>query len=380
MRKVFWIIIIFVLIVGSGVQLLRKMMEEPSLSLSQIQQEQGIPVEVMEVQPETFTSILSVSGMVGSEEEAYLSSKTGGRIAKIHKDIGVLVHKDELLAQIDTSQLEIQRAQAEKQVNIAENDLKQKTARFEDAERDLQRMKNLFERQAISKRELEKFELDFTTAKQQYESAISQLEVAKDNLDIIETNIRDSSVFAPFDGIVGVKEAKEGEVVSPGQLVLSLYNLKKLNVQVEIAENDLPSIGVGQRAELTLDALPSQKLTGYVTKISGAPDPNTKLFDVHIAFEEVLPSIKPGMFLRGRIFAKEKEGVLVIPQQSLVKKGGKEFVFVVKNDKAQMREVQLGEKLEQKVEIISGIRKSERVITFGKENVKEGSLVKIIEN
>lgn len=377
-----------------GLRIAHKLAEEPPLSLAQIQQREGIPVEVVEVRPDSITSFLAVTGVVGSEEEAYLSSKMGGRISKIYKDIGDTVKKGEKLVDIDTSQLEIQKTQAENQLRIAERSLNQVRIRLEDARKDLERIQNLFRKKAISKKELERFELKFQTVEQQYETALAQLEVARDNLMIIETNIRDSSVFAPFDGIVGTKKAEAGEIVAPGQVILSLYNLAKLNAQVQVAESDLVHLKVGQEVEVKLDAFPEERFKGKVLKISGAPDPNTRRFDVHIAFEKVPSGIKAGFFLQAEILTGKRENILTIPIQALIKEvspalkvdrqassaeGLEYFVFIVKNDRAKKQRVELGERIEEKVEIISGIETGDRVITFGKENVTAGSLVKIIE-
>ena len=323
---------------------------------------------------------LDVTGIVGSEEEAYLSSKAGGRILKIYKDAGDAVIEGEKLVEIDTASLEIQMVQAENQVKIAENGLNQVKAQFEDSKRDLERMQNLFKDGVISKKELERFELNFQTAKQQYEASLAQLDVAKDNLRIVDTNIRDHSIFAPFDGIVGIRRADMGEVVAPGQLILSLYNLEKLNAQVQVAENDISDVKIGQSAKIIIDALNGEELEGTVTKISGAPDSSTRLFDVHIGFKTIRDNVKPGLFLRGKILVGTKDNIIVLPTQVLSKEGSQYSVFVVENNKAIKKQVRLGDRAEDKVEIISGIEIGNKVITFGKENVKEDSLVKIIKN
>ncbi len=304
MKKILIILIILVLGIFAF-RIVHKIITKTPLSIAQIQEKEGIPVEVIEIKLGTLLKFLDVTGRIGSEEEAYLSSKAGGRILKFYKDAGDTVKKDEKLVEIDTKSLEIQKTQAENQVKIAENGLNQVKAQFEDAKRDLERMRNLFKDSVISKKELERFELNFQTAKQQYEAALSQLDVAKDNLRIVDTNIRDHSIFAPFDGVVGIRRADVGEVVAPGQLILSLYNLEKLNAQVQVAENDVDSLEIGQDATITVDTSSGKELKGNITKISGAPDPNTRLFDVHIGLKTIPDNLKPGLFLQRQGFNQQ---------------------------------------------------------------------------
>jgi HlyD family secretion protein len=380
MKKLLLIILIISLLGYLGFKIIHKFTAKTPPSIAQIQEKEGIPVEVIEIKPDTILKFINVTGVVGSEEEAYLASKAGGRIWKLYKDVGDIVQEGEKLVEIDTSSLEIQKTQAENQVKIAEKNLSQIEAQFEDAKKNLERMQNLFNEGAISKKELEKFELNFQTTKQQYESAIAQLEVAKDNLKIVETNIRDHFIFAPFNGIVGVKEREVGEVVGSGQTILSLYNLEKLNAQVEVAENDIPELKVGQEAIITLDALPQEELKGKITKIAGAPNSDTRLFDVHIAFDKIPSGVKPGLFLRGKILIDKRKNIITVPTQALLKEGSEYFVFVVEDNRAVKQKVELGDRTEEKVEVVSGVEVGMKVITFGKENVKTGSLVKIIED
>lgn len=377
MKKIVIIIVIIFLSI-SVFLIIKNLTAKSPLSIAQIQEKEGIPVEVIEINPDTFSKFLNVTGRVGSEQEAYLSSKTGGRILKFYKDAGDSVKNGEEIVSIDTASLEIQKAQAENQVIIAENDLKQAQIQFGDAKKNFSRMSNLFEEGTISKKELEQFELNFQTAKQHLDSAFAYLKVAKDSLKTVETNIKDHSIFAPFDGIVGIRRADVGEIVNPGQSIISLYNPKKLNAQVKVAEKDIPNLKIGQQATITLDVSATEELGGEITRISGAPDANTRLFDVYIGFEEMSDKVIPGIFLQGKILIGTQKNVMTLPSSALIKEGVNYFVFVVENNHAVKKQVKLGDRSEDKFEIASGLNFGTQVITFGKENVREGSLVKIM--
>ena len=379
MRKI--ILLIYIHLLGVlALIIIQKFNAKLPLSITQIQEKEGIPVEVVEIIPDSLLEFLNVTGRVGSEQEAYLSSKEGGRILKFYKDAGDVVIKNEEIVRIETVSLELKKTQADNQVKIAENNLNLAQAQFEDVKRNLDRMRNLFKDGTISKRELEQFELNFQTANQKLESSFAYLEVAKDNFKIINADIRDYSIFAPFDGVIGIRRADVGEIISPGQSIISLYNPQKLNAQVKVAEKDISCLQIGQRAILTLDVSVSKQLKGQVTRISGAPDANTRLFDVYINFEDMSNNIIPGIFLQGKILVDTKENIMTLSNEALIKEGMEYFVFTVEDNHAVKKQVKLGNRSEDKFEIISGIDFGTKIITFGKENVKEGSLIKIIKN
>ncbi len=377
MKKILFILIIIVLGIFAF-RIVHKFTVKAPPSIAQIQEKEGIPVEVIEIKPGVLAKFLNVTGTVGSEEEAYLSSKVGGRILKFYKDVGDSVKEGEKLVEIDTKSLEIQMTQAENQVKIAENELNEDKVESENADRDLQRMQNLFRDGVISKKELEKFEVDAHTYKQQYEASLSRLEVAKDNLRIVDASIKDHSIFAPFDGVVGIRKSDVGEVVAPGQLIISLYNPKKLNAQVQVAENDIGNLKVGQNVVIMIDALGGEELEGNVLKIAGAPDPNTRLFDVQIGLKTIPDNIRHGLFLKGKILVGNKKNIITLPMQVLLKEDSQYYVFVVEGNRAVKKKVELGYRAEDITEIISGLDVGVKVISFGKENVKEGSLIKIM--
>lgn len=376
MKKIVTVFVILVLGIF-GYRIYRKVTQKPGPSLARIQEKEGIPVEVEQVRPETFVRTVSFSGRVASEEEAVLSSKTGGRIIGIYKNIGDTVRQGELLARVDTSQLELQRIQAANQTRMAEKNLNQVQLHLENARKDLARMENLFREGAISQKQLERYQLDFQTSREQYESSQAQLEVARNNFRIVETSIQDAAVRAPFTGIIGSKRGDVGEVVAPGAPVFTLFNTAKLNAQLEVPEQHVVSLRQGQKAELSIDSLPGTSYRGHLTRVSGAPDPDTRLYCVHVSFDSRPEGLKPGLFLRGKITIGEKKGVLSVPNQALLQESGSSYVFVARAGKAEKRSVTLGEKAEDRTEITAGLQGGEQVIIFGKENVSNGSRVKI---
>ena len=377
MRKiVITVVVLFFIILGYRIIL--KVKYKPPPSLTEIQKQQGQPVEAQEIRPCDISSYIVISGIVGSEEEALLSSKTGGRILKIYRDIGDIVRKEEKLVSIDTSQLEIEKIKAHNNIKIVQNQINQIKNKLDNAEKDLTRMRNLFKEGVIAQKQLENYKLSFDTIKEQHETSLLQLQVAKENLRIIETNIKDASVYAPFAGIIGERKAGVGEVIGSEKVILSIYNIKKLNGQVSVPGQYVPFLRLGQTAEITVDAFPERSITAKISKIGGASDPTTKLFKIHLVFESNPEFLKPGFFFKGKILTESKKNVLTVPVQALIQEGKEYFVFTVNDHTAEKKLVSPGLRNEGRVEIVSGLDSGDKVVIFGKEKISSGSRVKVI--
>jgi len=370
------VVLFFVIL---GYRIILKVKYKPSPSLTEIQKQQGQPVEVKEIIPCDISSYIFISGIVGSEEESLLSSKTGGRILKIHKDIGDIVRKGEKLVSIDTSQLEIEKIKAHNNIKIVQNQINQIKNQLDNARKDLTRMRNLFREKVIAQKQLENYKLSFDTIKEQYETSFLQLQVAKENLRIIETNIKDTSVYAPFAGVIGERRAGVGEVIGSEEVIFSLYNIKKLNGQVSVPGGYIPLLRLGQKAEITIDAFPERPVTAKINKIGGASDPTTKLFKIHLVFESNPEFLKPGFFFKGKILTESKKNVLTVPIQALIQEGKEYFVFTVKDHTADKKPVSPGLRNEGVIEIVSGLDSGDKVVIFGKEKISSGSRVKVKE-
>jgi len=378
MRKIIAIVIV-VFILIFGFRLYKKITTKIPPGLSEIQKQAGVPVEVSEVKSETFTDYISLTGTIGSDEEAKISTKIPGRVTGVYAQEGMSVNKNQVLITIDDLQLKIQKSQIENQIIVAQSNIDTIKLQLDDAERDLRRMEQLFKENAISQKQLESYQLKLDTLKNNYQSAIKNLQIVKDNLKLIETQIDDCVIRAPFSGIIGIKNVEIGEIVAPGQVLMTLFNTGKLNVQIKTPENYLPEIKTGQDVIIEIDALEGKKINGKIKKISGSPDPKTRMFIVYASLPVIPKDARPGMFVNAKIVTRTKQNTIVIPQQAIFKENDKTFVYVVDSDKAKKVEVVTGEKTDDTVEIISGLKTGEKVIISNLENLSDGTMIKITE-
>ncbi len=369
-------LILFLIILG--LRIYQKISEKPAPGISQLQKEAGIPVDVFIVKKQSIFDEIVLTGAVGSEEEANISSKIPGRVISVDADTGMSVKAKQTLVIIDDSQLKIQKMQIQNQILVAQANMDAIKIQINDAERDLNRMEELYKENVISKKQLEGYQVKLETLQKNYESAQKSLQVVKDNLKLIDIQIEDCIVRAPFDGIIGNKRVEMGEIVGPGQVLMIIYNTKKLNAQMKIPEAYVPKLKYGQNVQLELDAFEGKTITGKITKISGTPDPKTRMFIVYISLPFADSVIKPGMFAKGTVAIDKKTDTIMIPEKAVFEESGKKFVYIVENGRAKKIEVKLGEYSNGSVEIKSGLSDGNMVVVFGKENLSPDSRVQII--
>lgn len=377
MKKIF-IAVALIFIIIFGIRLYQEIKKAPPLNISTLQEKSGIPVDVITVEPQNFSEEILVTGTIGSEEEANISTKIPGRVVAVYADAGMYVKANQVLAVIDETQLKIQKAQIQNQILIARTNLETIKIQIDDARRDVNRMEELYKEGAISKKQLEGYQLKLDTLNKNFEAAQKNLKVVEDNLQLINTQIDDCTIKAPFDGIIGNKWVEIGEIVNPGQILMTIYNTGKLNAQMKVPEVYIPQIKKGQSAEIKLDAIGDRNLTGKITKISGSPDPKTRMFTVYVSIPGLPNNVKPGMFATGRITTKTQKNIFLIPGEALIQEGDENFVYIVDNNIAKKVKVVTGQQINGNIEIVSGLSKGDKVVTTGKENLSPESIVKII--
>ncbi|MCM8759115.1 MAG: efflux RND transporter periplasmic adaptor subunit [Candidatus Omnitrophica bacterium] len=376
MKKIISVLIVLFLGV-LGLRLYRVLTSKPQPSLAELQKISGIPVDVFIVDPQPSSKEVIFTGTIGSEEEANISAKIGGRVAAVNADTGMLVKARQILVVIDDSQLKIQRNQIQNQIMMAQANVDSLKIQLDDAARDVKRMEELYKENVISQKQLEGYQLKLETVKKSYDSAQKNLQVVMDNLQLINTQIDDCIVRAPFDGIIGNKRVEVGEIVGPGQILMTLYNIEKLDAQMKVPEVYIPSIKKGLDAKIEVDALGNETFYGKIIKISGAPEPKTRMFVVHISFFKKDPRLKPGMFARAKIVIDRKSNALIIPSQAIFEQEGKKFVYIVENQQAKKVEITTGQESNGKIEILSGLSAGDHVIISGKENLSPGTKVNV---
>jgi len=189
--------------------------------------------------------------------------------------------------------------------------------------------------------------------------------------------LRDTSIRAPFDGYVQKRLVSLGEFVKTQAPVMSVVRVDPLKVIAEIPERMAPWIQVEQSVELRVDAFPDKPITGTVSRISPAVNAETRAFP----FEARVPNpgalLKPGTFARVRIETSRIDRVLTLPVAALQYRYGVNRVFVIEGDKLSARELKIGERIGDRIEIISGVRAGDRVASNDVERLADGMKIAV---
>ncbi len=310
----------------------------------------GKVVEVALAGKSNITSRVSATGELRAKFQVNISAETIGRVKKLHFQEGALVKKGDLLIELDDTQANANRQSAE--------------AQLKQAEQDFLRGQQLFEKALISKESFEKIELSYATAKSQYEQALDAYERTK--------------IYAPISGRIIKLAIEEGETAVMGTLnnagtaLMTIADLSRMLAVIQIDETDIPQVKINQPAQVIADALPDSSYPGEVTKVALMPitdlysTENVTNFEVEVELNKFSPLLRPGMNVKADIITSEKPNVLTIPIQALsrrrVNNKMTETVFIVKNNKAKLQEVQTGSSSDTDIEIVSGLVRGDTVI------------------
>jgi membrane fusion protein, multidrug efflux system len=199
-----------------------------------------------------------------------ISPKMLGRIVDLHTDEGDTVSAGELLVRLDDSDLKTQEAQAQANLELLRQSVLVTKIALSQAEDDYHRDSIQFKSNIIPRQQFDHVTTALQLAKAQQAVAISRVKTAQAQLAIIETQLENTTVFAPSSGVVARKWVMPGDIIQPGQPVFTIYDLNDIWVMANFEETKLASISPGDKVEISIDAVPGRKFIGKVERIGAA--------------------------------------------------------------------------------------------------------------
>jgi RND family efflux transporter MFP subunit len=311
----------------------------------------------------------TTTSTVKSETEVTLSAQRTGRVIKLPVNEGDVVKAGALIAKLDLSEEAVQ----------AENVLAQSKATYVESEKNLDRVKELFEKGMAAQQ-------DFDAARRAYEIAKSQYEASADDLKVKGDY---SVIRAPFDGVIAKKYTEVGELLLPGKQIVTIVNPDRIYVLATIDEVDVGRLRIDQPVMITVDAFPGEQFPGAIKRISpivSGGKLETRTADVWVYFNKKYTKIKPGMSADVEILVSTLPSVLSVPSQAVIERDGKKQVFVVNGKKirpgvtaiASLKPIKIGETNWSFTQITKGLNEGEFVITTPEvDGLKDGAKVKI---
>ncbi len=295
------------------------------------------------------TYTLNFTGDVLAVQQAGVYAKVTGTLEHVYVDMGALVSRGQLLAQIDTTELAQQRQQA--------------SATYENALLLYRRNTELFAQNLVARQDLD--------------NAEAALKIAAAGNDAAKTRLGYASITAPFTGYITKRFLDPGAVVSTNNATLfTLQDIDKLKVIINILEKDIPRVKMGMKGIVTVDAFPGRQFTGTIVRFSQAVDEATRTMAVEIDIDNHDHILKPGMFSSVSIAVDQHPNAITVPSMAILKDDRGQYVFAVENDTAYRVGVQPGLELNGRTEILSSLDISRPVVTSGQQFAKDHSPVR----
>ncbi len=375
-------------------------------------------VEITKTEPLDITETVAATGKIQPEVEVKLSSEVSGEIIELPIKEGQSVEKGDLLVKInpDIYQSNLQRMQAGLQ-NMRAN-YNQAQANLKQAEADYNRNKTLFEKGVISQAEWDAVVSNYEVAQAAKESAYYNMQSGAASVTEARDNLARTTIYAPMSGTISRLDAELGErVVGTQQMagteILRVANLANMEVEVDVNENDIVKVEVGDSTIVEVDAYLRREFKGLVTEISNSADSQlttdqvtnfkVKVRILEESYDDLLEGrpenyspFRPGMTATVDIITNKRENIIGVPISAIVvksdttsngnsrvKPGGEmiEAVFVKENDEAKLRVVETGIQDGSHIEITTGLEEGEEVITgpytLVTKSLKAGDQVKV---
>jgi HlyD family secretion protein len=369
--------------------------------------EKSIRVTIEKAARHDLTSIVSASGEVKPKKNINISAHVPGRIIKIGVVEGEEVKAGDFLLKLDSTQYEANAERDRALIEAYRSQLIQSEARMKMDQNSYSRQKQLYDSQLISQEQLEasKGQSDVSRAEvQAFRHQIQQAQASlKSTLDSLSKTVYNS----PIDGIITSLKVEEGEVAvvgtmnNPGTVLMTIADLSEMEVEVDVDETDVVGVGLGEKSDIKVDALPNQVLKGYVTEIGSSAieklsttQQESRDFKVKITLENPPKALKPGLSASADIITAEKKGVLAVPISALVlrekdkpdskkkEKIDEEGLYALDNGRAKFYPVTKGIIGGLDIEIASGIKEGQEVIVgpySALRELKDGVLIKLDE-
>lgn len=341
------------------------------------------------------TSVLDATGYVTARRQATVSAKITGKVREIRIEEGQHVAEGEILATLDDSEARVEVALRRAQVEASRAQLAEAESGSANAEREFKRQQDLADKKLTSISALDAARTTAEALRARASSQTSAVRVAQESLQAAQVQLDNTIVRAPFAGVVTVKAAQPGEMISPisaggGSIrtgIGTIVDMDSLEIQVDVSESYINRVKPGQKVEAVLNAYPEWRIPASVIAIVPTADRSKATVKVRIALGLKDPRIVPEMGTRVAFLesnpasgsAPPSRGTLV-PAAAIRQDGGKDVVFVVRDGRAERRAVSLGGTLDDDRQVQAGVSSGDAVIVEAPATLKDGDVVKEREN
>ncbi len=369
-------------------------------------EEEYIPVQVEEINQSSLENSRTFNGQVVANEEVMVIPKMVGIVDSVNVKLGDQVNEGQTLFVIEQDDMNKNIEQSKVSINLAEKGVQQASSAVDTAKInrktteenalqskvDLDRMKILYEEGAIPKSQLEQAELGYLSADSQLQTVDSQiiqseiaLSQAKDQLSQAQIshrqlldNFQNTIVKAPMTGIVSSLDVKRGQIVTNSQPAAIVVDAKKVYVEIQVIEDMVNNLEIGQEVTLNIPAAFKNPVKSKIEYISSTADISNKLYTVKAYIDNNDNLAKPGMTGDITLSTDNIANTIAVARDSVLTMDGEDFVFIVEDNRAVKRKIEIGSDFGDFLEVKSGLQLGDQVIIKGHQYVDDGSLVKLV--
>lgn len=318
-------------------------------------------VDVVAVEPRVLSRLLPLSGSISPVVQATVKSKVSGEVEQMTVREGQDVRQGDVIARIDTRNLQAQYDREVAAVEKARADMDLAT---------LNRDKNrsLLEQRYISQNTYE-------TTESAYAASVASFKLAEAQARMMKISLDDAVIRAPFSGTVAKRLVQPGETVSGDSEVAMLVDLKQMLLEAALPAAEIPSVHIGQKAHFKVGGFGERQFTGEVQRINPVTTDGSRSIMIYIAVANEDRALKGGMFAQGELTLESTRSVLSVPQSAVRDEAGVTYVYTLADGKIDRKEVKLGARVRDNpfVEVRSGLAQGERVIVTDIGDNKAGA-------
>lgn len=329
-----------------------------------------VPVTVGRVQHVQEREAISVSGTVNTPNlPATVSFLVSGKVVSVEPREGEYVEKGHVLATIDPTDYQLALAAAKAQTGMAE-------VAYKRAEDEHRRMKMLYDSKSLAPNDYEKFRAAFDSAARQYEQSVASEELSRKRL-------ADATLLAPTSGYIAKRLIEPGDTAGQGHPVFEIVQMDPVEVSVGIPETDVHLVRLGQKAAITVPALPGTSFEGTVRIINVSADPGTRTYMTRIIVANPERLLRVGMVAEATIHGDQKVSMMTLPGDAVVRDPqGATQVFVYYPDQKRVfaKRVEVGGVINKDIQITSGLSGDELIVLAGQTKLRDGIAVTATES
>ncbi len=342
-----------------------------------------VPVEVATIERGSIEQRRTFTGTLEPKAQFVVAPKVSGRVEHLKVDLADTVRRGQLVAKLDDDEYIQAVAQVQAESVVAKANLAEAENLLSIAERELQRIEKLHERGVASESQLDAAKAGQLIKQARVEVTKAQLTRSNAALEATRIRLGYTNVTADWHGgsdqrVVAERHVDEGETVAANAPLLRIVEMNPITAVFFVTERDYTLLRTGQAVTLRTDAYPRELFAGRIERVAPVFRESTRQARVEVRIDNAGLRLKPGMFVRATVVLARVEDATIVPEQALVRRDGRDGVFVISGDEQAVswREVEVGFRQDGRVQV-SGDGLNSHVVTLGQQLLDDQSMVSI---